>query len=107
MKSKSCSVLFFNASLFVFVQIQEFGLQQQWPGHLHISSEVDGASIPARKCDSTDVRTFAATSKYLSETWIYSDFWPQFSWCVFMMTIRTNNYVEGWHHALHLRVSGR
>ena len=44
---------------------------------------------------------------YVSETWISSNTWPPSSWSVYMMAIRSNNDVEGWHNGLHRRASGR
>ena len=44
---------------------------------------------------------------YASETWISSNTWPPSSWSVYMMAIRSNNDVEGWHNGLHRRASGR
>ncbi|KAK2550308.1 hypothetical protein P5673_028998 [Acropora cervicornis] len=35
---------------------------------------------------------------YVSETWISSNTWPPSSWSVYMMAIRSNNDVEGWHN---------
>ena len=45
--------------------------------------------------------------KYVSETWIQSTTWPASSWSVYMMAIRTNNDIEGWHNGLHRRASGK
>lgn len=44
---------------------------------------------------------------YVSETWISSNTWPPSSWSVYMMAIRSNNNVEGWHNGLHHCASGR
>ena len=44
---------------------------------------------------------------YVSETWISSNTCPPSSWSVYMMAIRSNNNVEGWHNGLHRRASGR
>ena len=44
---------------------------------------------------------------YVPSTWITSTIWPPSTWCVFMMTVRTNNDIEGWHHALNRRACGR
>ncbi|XP_015774488.1 PREDICTED: uncharacterized protein LOC107352690 [Acropora digitifera] len=44
---------------------------------------------------------------YVSETWISSNTWPPSSWSVYMMAIRSNNDVEGWHNGVHRRAPGR
>ena len=44
---------------------------------------------------------------YIGETWIHSRVWPPKCWSVFMQSIRTNNDLEGWHHALNRRAAGR
>ena len=45
--------------------------------------------------------------EYVSVTWISSTIWPPSSWSIFMLSVRTNNDVEGWHHGLHRRTWGR
>ena len=37
---------------------------------------------------------------YIRETWINSRVWPPKCWSVFMLSVRTNNDIEGWYHAL-------
>ena len=44
---------------------------------------------------------------YIGETWINSRVWPPKCWSVFMLSVRTNNDIEGWHHALNRRAAGR
>ena len=44
---------------------------------------------------------------YVSDTWISNRTWPPSSWSVYMMAIRSNNDVQGWHHGLHRRAAGR
>ena len=44
--------------------------------------------------------------EYVSQTWIHNDTWPPTSWSVFMMATRSND-IEGWHHGLHRRASGK
>ena len=34
--------------------------------------------------------------RYIRSTWIESTVWPPANWSVFMMSVRTNNDVEGW-----------
>ena len=45
--------------------------------------------------------------EYVSQTWISSDTWPPSRWSVFMMAIRSYNDIEGWHHGLLRRASGK
>ena len=44
---------------------------------------------------------------YIRTTWIENELWSPCSWSVFMLSVRTNKDVEGWHHALHRRANGR
>ena len=44
---------------------------------------------------------------YIGETRINSRVWPPKCWSVFMLSVRTNNDIEGWHHALNRRAAGR
>ena len=44
---------------------------------------------------------------YIRTTWIENELWSPCSWSVFMLSVRTNNDVEGWHHGLHRRANGR
>ena len=44
---------------------------------------------------------------YVGTTWITSSVWPPSSWSVYLQSVRTNNDVEGWHHALNKRCHGR
>ena len=44
---------------------------------------------------------------YIGETWINSRVWPPKCWSVFMLSVRTNNDIEGWHHALNRRAADR
>ena len=39
---------------------------------------------------------------YIGETLINSRVWHPKCWSVFMLSVRTNNDIEGWHHALQL-----
>ncbi|KAJ8021616.1 hypothetical protein HOLleu_38868 [Holothuria leucospilota] len=38
--------------------------------------------------------------RYIRDTWMTDGLWAPQAWCVFRKSIRTNNDVEGWHHAL-------
>ena len=44
---------------------------------------------------------------YVKSTWIDNATWPPSSWSVYMQSVRTNNDVEGWHHRLNRRASGK
>ena len=44
---------------------------------------------------------------YIRATWIDSRTWPPRDWCVYRVTIRTNNDLEGWHHGLNRRAGGK
>jgi len=44
---------------------------------------------------------------YVSSTWITGETWDPSDWTVFKKAVRTNNDVEGWHHGLNRRASGR
>ena len=45
--------------------------------------------------------------EYVADIWIYGNTWPPSSWSIFMMAVRTNNDIEGWHHALNRQAAGR
>ena len=44
---------------------------------------------------------------YVEDNWISSSMWPPSSCSVFMLPIRTNNDVEGWHNSLNRRANNR
>lgn len=46
-------------------------------------------------------------AEYIASQWIYNAIFPVKDWSVFMQPVRTNNDIEGWHHALNRRASGR
>ena len=46
-------------------------------------------------------------TNYVYNTWINSTLWSPANWTVFKQAVRTNNDVEGWHHGLNRRASGR
>ena len=45
--------------------------------------------------------------EYVSLAWISNTIWPPSSSSIFMLSVRTNNDVEGWHHRLHRGASCR
>lgn len=46
-------------------------------------------------------------AEYIASQWIYNAIFPVKDWSVFMQPVRTNKDIEGWHHALNRRASGR
>lgn len=57
-----------------------------------------------RQAESPTIREFA---DYVSSTWISGTTWTPSDWSVFKKAVRTNNDLEGWHHGLNRRASGR
>ena len=43
----------------------------------------------------------------MADTWVTSAMWPPSCWSIYMLPIRTNNDIEGWHHSLNQRVNNR
>lgn len=43
----------------------------------------------------------------VADSWIYGNTWLPSSWGIFMMAVRKNNDIEGWHHALTRRAVAR
>ena len=75
-----------------------------------------GAGIPSRGWNRADVRTSESSgsnrpTKAICRVRVPNvDPQPNLapsSWSVYMMTIRSNNDIEGWHHGLHRRASGK
>ena len=46
-------------------------------------------------------------TEYVSSNWINGTTWSSSDWTVFKKAVRTNNDIEGWHHGLNRRASGR
>ncbi|XP_071848832.1 uncharacterized protein [Apostichopus japonicus] len=44
---------------------------------------------------------------YIRETWMGDGLWAPDAWCMYRRSIRTNNDVEGWHHALNKDVGAK
>ena len=44
---------------------------------------------------------------YMSGNWINGTTWSPADWIVFKRAVRMNNDIEGWHHGLNRRASGR
>lgn len=44
---------------------------------------------------------------YVADQWIYNVFWCPENWSVFNQCVRTNNDIEGWHHRINRRASGK
>ena len=100
-----------------FFQIQELGLQQQYNNdrgtYQYLRQIMALAFLPEIEPMLEHLRAQAATDQlrqfveYVSQTWIHNQTWPPSSWSVYMMDIRSNNDIEGWHHWLHRRASGK
>ena len=104
---------------FSFFQIQELGLQQQYNNNRRMYRylrQIMALAFPPE--DEIEpmfehLKAHAATDQlrqfveYMSQTWIHNQTWPPSSWSVYMMAIRSNNDIEGWHHGLHHRASGK
>jgi len=43
----------------------------------------------------------------MSSNWISGTTWSPSDWTVFKKAVRTNSDIEGWHHGLNRRASGR
>ena len=103
----------------MFGQIQMLGLQQQYNEdngtHRFLRKVMalpflpHGAIQPMfeRLREDAPPGPIQQLMEYVSLTWISNTTWPPSSWSVFMLSVRTNNDVEGWHHGLHRRASGR
>ena len=52
---------------------------------------------------SASTEALQALVAYIRVTWVTSNTWPPTCWSVFGQSVRTNNDVEGWHHALNAR----
>ena len=57
--------------------------------------------------DSATTATLWELVKYVADTWVTSTMWPPSCWSVYMLPIRTNNDIEGWHHSLNRRANNR
>ena len=51
--------------------------------------------------------TLLEFADYVSSTWISGSTWKPTDWTCYKQSIRTNNDIEGWHHGLNRRASGR
>ncbi|RMX52339.1 hypothetical protein pdam_00020506, partial [Pocillopora damicornis] len=100
-------------------KIQELGLQQQYNNdrgtYQYLRQIMALAFLPEDEIEPMfeHLKAQAATDQlrqfveYVSQTWIHNQTWPPSSWSVYMMAIRSNNDIEGWHHGLHRRASGK
>ena len=62
--------------------------------HIQIKLKFQGLS------NSAATTTLRELAKYVTDTWVTSTMWPPSCWSVYMLPIRTNNDIEGWHHSL-------
>ena len=118
-KVYSCKKIVYILITFSFFQIQELGLQQQYNnnrGMYRYLRQIMALAFPPE--DEIEpmfehLKAQAATDQlrqfveYVSQTWIHNQTWPPSSWSVYMMAIRSNNDIQGWHHGLHHRASGK
>ena len=57
--------------------------------------------------DGARTASLEALVQYVENNWISSTVWPPAAWSVYMLPIRTNNDVEGWHNSLNRRANNR
>lgn len=67
--------------------------------------EADIPPMFQRLSDSATATTLQELVKYVADTWGTSTMWPPSCWSVYMLPIRTNNDIEGWHHSLNRRAN--
>jgi len=60
-----------------------------------------------RLSNSATTASLLALVEYVADNWITSTMWPPSCWSVYMLPIRTNNDIEGWHHSLNRRANNR
>lgn len=103
--------------MFVFFQIQKLGLQQQYVcdkgTYTYLRKIMTQAFLPEaeitpmleilrQEASTTPLQQFV---EYVADIWIYGNSWPPSSWSIFMMSVRKNNDIEGWHQALNRRAA--
>lgn len=89
--------------------------RRQWDSP--VPKEGNGFTISATRSHSTMFERLSGDAlrgpiqqlmEYVSLTWIINTILPPpSSWSVFMLSVRTNKDLEGWHHGLQRRASGR
>ena len=57
--------------------------------------------------DGARTASLEALVQYVENNWISSTVWPPAAWSVYMLPIRINNDVEGWHNSLNRRANNR
>ncbi|XP_068762327.1 uncharacterized protein [Montipora capricornis] len=109
----------FHLTQALWRKIQELGLQQQYISdkgtYAYLRKIMALAFLPESEITPMFemLRQEASTAplqqfvEYVADIWIYGNTWPPSSWSIFMMAVRTNNDIEGWHHALNRRAAGR
>ena len=60
-----------------------------------------------RPSDSATTTNLQVLVQYVGDNWVSSAMWPPSCWSVYMLPIRTNNDIEGWHHSLNQRANNR
>ena len=69
--------------------------------------EADITLMFQRLSDSATTTNLQALVQYVGDNWVSNAMWPPSCWSVYMLPIRTNNDIEGWHHSLNRRASNR
>ena len=69
--------------------------------------EADIPPMFQRLSNSATTGSLLALVEYVADNWITSTMWPPSCWSVYMLPIRTNNDIEGWHHSLNRRANNR
>lgn len=98
-------------------KVQELGLQSSYSHNLGMHSFVKKMMalpfLPEEEIESMFQRLQRHASEplqkftgYVNNTWINGTWGPS-DWTAFKKAIRINNDVEGWHHGLNRRASGR
>ena len=69
--------------------------------------EADIPPMFQRLRDSATTAPLLELVEYIADNWVTSTMWPPSCWSVYMLPIRTNNDIEGWHHSLNRRANNR
>ena len=69
--------------------------------------EADIPPMFQRLRDSATTAPLLELVEYIADNSVTSTMWPPSCWSVYMLPIRTNNDIEGWHHSLNRRANNR
>lgn len=67
--------------------------------------EADITPMFERLSDNATMTCLQDFVQYVAENWITSTMWPPSCWSIYMLPIRTNSDIEGWHHSLNQRAN--